>query len=272
MSVGPPQAWQEHWFEHDQLLQLAGATSDVAVYFDRDVPGDTARWLVPYLDDAWRYTKQTYGDFGPDPLLYSIFHQGRYAGGHPSSYQDPSHDNRNVTDCGPGPYREGDSHPYEMVTHEISHVVEGANNGAWGSPAFPIWGDSKWAEFFIHDVYTALGLDQWATDVARNFDRNSDDFPRRGTHWFRDWWRPLRTGTGDSPQVMVRFFRLLAEHFPRGADTHYVRDLTWGEYLHFTSGAAGGDVTDLARRAFGWPRRWSRELDRARADFPAITY
>ena len=53
-----------------------------------------------------------------------------------------------------------------MVTHEISHVVEGANNGTWGSPAFPIWGDSKWAEFFIHDVYTALGQHQWAADVA----------------------------------------------------------------------------------------------------------
>ena len=53
-----------------------------------------------------------------------------------------------------------------MVTHEISHIVEGANNGAWGSPAFPIWGDSKWAEFFIYDVYTALGRQQWAVDVA----------------------------------------------------------------------------------------------------------
>lgn len=71
---------------------------------------------------------------------------------------------------------------------------------------------------------------------------------------------------------MVRFFRLLAEHFPRGADTHYLRDLSWGEYLHFTSGAAGGDVTDLARSAFGWPARWTAEFERARADFPIITY
>jgi hypothetical protein len=159
-----------------------------------------------------------------------------------------------------------------MVTHEISHVVEGANNGAWGSPAFPIWGDSKWAEFFIYDVYTALGRHQWAADAATVFDRTSDAFPRRDTHWFRDWWRPLRTDTGGGPQVMVRFFRLLAGHFPRGADTHYVRDLTWGEYLHFTSGAAGGDVTDLARQAFGWPHRWTRELARAQAEFPTITY
>ena len=272
MNSAPPHTWREHWFEHDQLLHLAGASSHVAVYLDPDVNDAAARWLLAYLDDAWQYTKQTYGQFGPDPLLYSIFHQGRYSGGHPSSYQDPSHDNRNVTDCGPGPYHEGDHGIHEIVTHEISHIVEGANNGAWGSPAFPIWGDSKWAEFFIYDVYTALGRHQWAADVATAFDYNGDAFPRRDTHWFRDWWRPLRTDTGGGPRVMVRFFRLLAEHFPRGADTRYARDLTWGEYLHFTSGAAGGDVTDLARRAFGWPRRWTRELARARAEFPAITY
>ena len=266
------QSWREHWFEHDQVLHLAGATSQVVVYFDADMNDDVSRWLLPYLDDAWQYTKQTYGDFGPDPMLYSILHQGRYAGGHPSSYQDPSHDNRNVTDCGPGPYREGDSGPHELVTHEISHIVESANNGAWGSPAFPIWGDSKWAEFFIYDVYEALGRHQWAADVAKKFDSNSDAFPRRNTHWFRDWWRPLRADTGGGPQVMVRFFGLLAEHFPRGADTRYVRDLTWGEYIHFTSGAARGDVTDLARRAFGRPRRWTGELARAQAEFPAITY
>jgi hypothetical protein len=183
MNSGPPLTWREHWFEHDQLLYLAAATSQVAVYFDPDVNDDAGRWLLPYLDEAWHYTKQTFGEFGPDPLLYSIFHQGRYAGGHPSSYQDPSHDNRNVTDCGPGPYREGDSGIPEMVTHEISHVVEGANNGAWGSPAFPIWGDSKWAELFIYDVYTALGRHRWAADVAKVFDRNSDAFPRRDTHW-----------------------------------------------------------------------------------------
>src|SRR6185312_5441378 len=128
MNSGPPQIWREHWFEHDQVLNLAGATGHVAVYFDPDGNEDAARWLLPYLDDAWQYTKHTYGVFGPDPLLYSIFHDGRYSGGHPSSYQDASHDYRNVTDCGPGPYRAGDRGIHDMVTHEISHVVEGANN------------------------------------------------------------------------------------------------------------------------------------------------
>lgn len=272
MTSTPPQTWQEHWFEHDQMLHLAGSTDRVALYFDPDMDDDVARWLLPYLDDVWRYTTRTYGDFGPDPLLYTVFHQGRYSGGHPSSYQDASHDHRNVTDCGPGPYRSAESAVPELVTHEISHIVEGANNGALGSPAFPLWRDSKWAEFFIHDVYLALGLTGWAAEVAAKFARTSDAFPRRGTHWFRDWWQPLRSQTGGGPDVMVRFFRLLAQHFPRRADTRYARDLNWGEYLHFTSGAAGGDVSDLARRAFGRNRQWAREMSRAQADFPQISY
>ena len=68
---------------------------------------------------------------------------------------------------------------------------------------------------------------------------------------------------------MVRFFRLLAEYFPRGEDTHYLRDLTWGEYLHFTSGAAGGDVSDLARRAFGRSRSGTRELAQGAGRIPS---
>src|SRR3954453_18779292 len=100
MEGGLQPSWREHWFEHDQLLRLARATGQVAVYFDPDMNDDVPRWRLADAHGAWQYTKQTYGQFGPDPLLYPIFPQARSAGGHPSTYQDPSHDNRNVTDCG----------------------------------------------------------------------------------------------------------------------------------------------------------------------------
>jgi hypothetical protein len=44
--------------------------------------------------------------------------------------------------------------------------VESASNGAHGSLAYEIWGDSKWAEFYIHDLYTALGMDREAKGVT----------------------------------------------------------------------------------------------------------
>jgi len=271
-AAAPPATWREHWAGHDQLLHLAGTSEHAAIYFDRSMDWSARRWLLPYVSDVWQYAKQTYGDhFGPDPLIYSIFHEGRYPGGHPASHFDPTHDHRNVTDCGPGPWRVADDDHFELVVHEIAHVVEGANNGADGSPAFPIWGDSKWAEFFIYDLNVALGRHRRAAYLRRHF-VGDDDFPRPGTRWFRDWFHPLWTNGGDGPQVMVRFFRLLAEHYPRGADNRYVRDMNWGEYIHFTSGATKGDLTELARRAFGWRSSWTGELEQAQNQFPAITY
>jgi hypothetical protein len=48
--------------------------------------------------------------------------------------------------------------------------------------------------------------------------------------------------------------------------------MNWGEYIHFTSGAAGADLSTQAARAFGWPREWNGQLERARDQFPGIRY
>jgi hypothetical protein len=114
-------------------------------------------------------------------------------------------------------------------------------------------------------------MDREAKHVYRRFTGNADNFPRRGTHWFRDWFYPLWRDCGQAA-VMAGFFRQLAEHFPRDSDGTYTRRMNWGEYIHFTSGAAGGDLRDQAARAFGWPREWTDQLERARQHFPGIRY
>jgi hypothetical protein len=48
--------------------------------------------------------------------------------------------------------------------------------------------------------------------------------------------------------------------------------MNWGEYIHFTSGAAGADLSRQAARAFGWPRDRTDQLERARQQFPGVTY
>jgi hypothetical protein len=60
------------------------------------------------------------------------------------------------------------------------HFVESAGNGVHGSPAYEMWGRSRWAEFYIYDLYSALGMDREAKCVYRRFTGNTDDFPRRG--------------------------------------------------------------------------------------------
>ncbi|HEX5297971.1 MAG TPA: hypothetical protein VFW50_13370 [Streptosporangiaceae bacterium] len=114
-------------------------------------------------------------------------------------------------------------------------------------------------------------MDREAKDVYRRFTGNTDDFPRRRTRWFRDWFYPLgrgpRAGSGDE-----QVFRALAQHFPRDADGACTRRMNWGEYVHFTSGAAAADMSGQAARAFGWPREWAARLEQARERFPGITY
>jgi hypothetical protein len=209
---------------------------------------------------------------GPEPQnrLFAIFHEGKYGGGHPSTYFDSSHDSRNVTDCGPGPWLMSTGSVLDIPSHEAGHVVESANNGVHESPAFGLWHDSKWMEFYQYDAYVGLGL---TTEAKRLFDRftaTTDDFPRAGTHWFRDWFYPLWRDHGHA-QVMVSFFKLLSQHFPKNG-TSYSRALNWGEFVHFMSGAAGTDLKALATTAFGWPPDREAQLVKARADFPMITY
>lgn len=270
----PPPTWKEHWFEHDQVVKLVGSNDDVAIYFDDDVPRPAVKdWIGPFMTRAWRYTKTTYGPFGgPDGRLYAIFHQGRYSGGHPSTYFDASHDHRNVTDCGPGPW---DQPAFGIPSHEIGHIVEGASRGVHGSPAFGIWKDSKWIELYQYDLYVGLGMEEEARKAFERFTAQSDDFPRPGTHWFRDFFYPAWRDHGRS-KLMANFFGLLARHYPKnpegnGTNQHYTRDMNWGEFIYFMSGAAGADLRPLARKAFGWPSEWEEQFEKARAEFPGVT-
>ncbi len=158
-----------------------------------------------------------------------------------------------------------------MITHEIAHIVESAGHNRAGSPAFSIWGDSKWAEYFQYDLYTGLRMTVEAQRVKDRFSRASDDFPRQGAYWFRDWFLPLWNVT-QGPEVMARFLRLLAAEFPTRDGFTYSRRLNWGEYVHFTSAAAGRDMRRQAESAFGWQADWTEQLDAAREAFPRLTY
>lgn len=277
----PPETWKEHWFEHNQLLKRVASNDEVAVYFDDDVKREGTEWILPFLTKLWKYTKTTYGTFGKEGgkggRLYAIFHEGKYSGGHPSTYMDASHDFRNVIDCGPGPF----TYPqYDIPSHEVMHIVEGASRDIHGSPGWDVWGDSKWAEFFQYDAYRALGMEKDAQRVYDSFIAKSDSFPRPNTYWFRDWFYPLWRDHGHA-KVMVKYFQLSAKYFTKKQETDsdiapgttgYTRAMNWGEYVHFMSGAAGKDLKPLAEKAFGWPDTWEEQYKKAQADFPDVKY
>jgi hypothetical protein len=262
----PPATWQEHWFEHNQLLNRKFYDNDVAVYYDNDV-SSSVTWPYTFVGDVWRYVKNVYGSFGSDPHLFAIYHTNKYSGGHPSTYFDASHDNRNVIDVGPGPWTSGGTGgDLDITTHEVAHIVEGASKGIHGSPAFPIWGDSKWAEIFIYDVYLKLGKTSEATRWYNQMQSSTATFPVAGTHWFRDWFYPIYNNYGGT-QVLNRFFTMLAQYFPKNGNS-YSRDMNWGEFIHFWSGAAGVSLKPLATAAFGWTTDFETQFNQARIDFP----
>jgi hypothetical protein len=264
----PPNEWKEHWFEHNQTVKLVYQDDCVAVYFDDAVDREKAKWIFDFVSKVWSYSLATYGQMGKE-RTYFIFHQGKYYGGHPSYWYDASHDNRNLSDVGGADWAEGPN--YDVTSHEVAHIVEStAFYPKRGSPGFRLWGDSKWAEFYQYDLYVALGMTKDAERVFKKFSATSDSLPPgapKKAFWFRDWFYPLWKDYGGA-QVMVKFYHLIRDN----TTSDRVPDLNVGEYVHFTSGAAGANVQPLAEKAFGWKSEWTTQLAEAKKKYPKITY
>ena len=64
--------------------------------------------------------------------------------------------------------------------------------------------------------------------LYEKWSNQTDDFPRPGTHWFRDFFYPLWRDHGHA-QVMVSFFELVAKHFPGDRTAKTITRDTRGE-------------------------------------------
>ncbi|MEV4760646.1 fibronectin type III domain-containing protein [Micromonospora sp. NPDC049559] len=264
-----PATWQEHWNEHVQPLTRTTYNDDVGVYLDPDVDPAQAGWLDTFTTAMWRYTKQTYGSFS-NPRLAAIFHEGRYGGGHPANVFDGHHDHRNVIDIGVDNWNQATDWHRDIIVHEIGHIVEGSSLGVRNSPAFPIWNDSAWCEIYGYDMYVNLGMTADANRAYHHLVTATYDNPRTDTYWFRDWFYPIWRDHGRTAPL-TNFFELLAANFHQHNGA-YARDLNWGEFVHFWSGAAGVNLKPLATTAFGWPAEWEHQFVQAQHDFPGVTY
>src|SRR5258708_28017263 len=96
-----------------------------------------------------------------------------------------------------------------------------------------MWGARKWAESYTYALYPALGMDREAKSVYRRFTGNTDDFPRRGTHWFRDWFYPLWRDCGRA-EGLNKVFPELAPPFPRASGGTHPRRVDIGGYVPIT--------------------------------------
>ena len=269
----PDSVWKEHWFEHQEELKLIESNAHVAVFYDKNMPTNV-KWPIAAMADCWAYVKRAYGDFGPDPKLYVILHRAMgkdYGGGHPSPFFDASHDYRNVIDCGLAQWNNPTGEQIGMPIHEMGHIVTSASHGTKGSPADVLWGDSKFMEIFNYDVLKNIGMANEAHKVFIQMQTQYDDFPRQGTQWFKNWFFPIYSKYGEG-KVLNRYFELLALNFPKNKNGRYKRDLNFGEFIHFWSGASGVNLQDVAEKAFGWPIEYDLQFKQAQKDFPKLNY
>ncbi|MCD0490480.1 hypothetical protein LPB86_19735 [Pedobacter sp. MC2016-14] len=278
----PVETWQEHWFQHTQLVKRVYYDDKVAVYDDPYMSTIRHEWINKTMGDVWTYVKKNYGQFGNgDPRLYVVTHgvignlNSSYSGGHPDSYFGANHDYRNMIDVGLG----ADSWTSEtgqaigIMTHEVGHIVCGANNGVNGSPSDALWGDSKFMEIFNYDVFANINRQSEADLVYSQMQTQYDNFPQAGTQWFKNWFYPIYTNYGRGA-VLSKYFQLLAANFP-SVNKLYARDINLGEFVHFWSGAAGVNLEARALLAFG--ASWSNETTQAqfriaKVAFPNVKY
>ncbi|QTE37614.1 hypothetical protein J3L18_00675 [Mucilaginibacter gossypii] len=268
----PAKNWKEHWFEHDLIVSRTYADANVVFYYD-DNMYPSVTWPYKTMSAVWAYVKKTYGAFGTDPRLYVVLHRvvnNKLGGGHPASYFDASHDHHNTIDCGLDDWTGSEGQQIGMPVHEVGHIVSGASHGVKGSPSDALWGDSKFMEIFNYDVLKHIGREDEAGRVYKQMQTQYDDFPRPQSQWFKNWFYPIYHNYGEAA-VLNKYFGLLADYFPQ-KNKEYTRDLNWGEFIHFWSGAAGVNLKTQASVAFGWSDEWEAQFIKAQHDFPQVKY
>ncbi len=260
------------------------------------VPSAETAWLSPFITDIWRYFKLGYGScavsrtlpapigpgcewFGAPKPLIAFLHRDTAPNTNDYALRfDELSGFRNTIDIGSQDWSAGNGLLRDQIVHLACFQVEVGSQGVLGSPAYTVWGNSKWAEFCKYDFYARTGRTADAQRVFNESFKNRDNLPPGAANvaWFRDWLFPLWRDNGSNPDVMERFFGLLSTYFPKrpkngGRNMIYSRGMTTGEYVHFMSGAAGLDLSARAASAFntGFNRA---EFEKAKADFPNITY
>ncbi|HEY0467833.1 MAG TPA: hypothetical protein VGC79_26715, partial [Polyangiaceae bacterium] len=282
----PPETWTETgWYDgHDRLLTRRPLDSDIAMYTDPYVTPTSVDWLRPILNQNFQFAKAAYGSLS-DPMLFVIAEQdGRpedtrdiYGGGGVVYVSSPEAYYRNISFAASGDWTDQNAlWNINALTHELGHIVESNNNGWFDSPSFSAWGDSKWCEIFVWDVFahsTTLPKG-WADRTFSELNSAVDDY---GNHWFRDFTYPLYQGTlGNTSAsrkgsaLYSRYFQLLAQYLPKRNSTYGGKQMTVGEYLHFMSAAAGVNLEAQAKIAFRWTPELELQFANAQLQFPQV--
>jgi hypothetical protein len=262
----PAATWKEHWEGHAESLTLRSYDDCVALYVDAAMATTDTAWLASFFGQAWTYNLATYGELGAD-RLYVVLHKDKFVAGHTSAFYETTHDGHNVLDAGAASWADGD---YDGVGTLLSALLAStAVPGKRGSPAAAQWGHDGFAQIYKYDLYLALGMDDQASQAWDDFGAIEQKYPVPGSYWFSDFYYPLWRDHGKT-RLLVDFFALLAKYYP--ATNQVMAPMSWGQYIHFLSGAARSEAETQATYAFGWNDTWEAQLQKAKTDFPGVSY
>lgn len=277
-----PEVIREKWWDFRSEMHRAYLDDQVAVYLASDVDSNIVRWAGPNMNKVWKYTKATYGAYGEDGRLLVFAHGPEYLepGGvffaTLAGYMDGTVNYRNMLVATSSVWQDTMT-MMAVMTHEVSHIIEGSSYGIKGSPSAKLWGDSQFADIVIFDTFLAMGWNDWAQEVIRNGQTNGVNYPNpnRRNYWFRDWWYPLYMKYGKT-QLLVKYMKSISENVHTKINwegfKEYTEDLNLGEFVHFMSGAAGADLKAQAKIAFDWTMENEQQLINAKEDYPNIKY
>jgi len=201
--------------------------------------------------------------------IYAVVHQGNYSGGHVALSIDDTHDHRNVLDMASmNGWPEG---RYDLPAHLLGFLVDalGAHT-KFEAPKAAHYENAGFPLIYKYDLCVGLGLDATAEAALVDYNAAFNAQPYSNTYWFRDWFFPVWRDYGRA-QVFASYQSLLERYYPAGADRR-MPTMNYGQYFHFMSGAAGTDLTPLARDAFQWHPDFDDEIAAAKTDFPDIEY
>ncbi|KAI9098853.1 hypothetical protein DFS34DRAFT_593454 [Phlyctochytrium arcticum] len=246
---------------------------DVPIYMDpevRNVARSTTRWLIPFITNAWRHIKKTYGSCAVPREIFGV--------------PGPNCENFGVrnpilcswewlgTDLTETPFTMLDyvlsgacAWPPKRVAKELSLSL--AN----------VFGIKTLTALCLYDLFNKTGF---AADAAFEYSTQrglSYDSPpgSTDTYFFRDWLYPLWVDSGNNMDSHVRLYELLSLHYPtkrsaNGKHAEYVSQLNIGDLVHFMSAAQGRSLAAMAAAAFntGWkPTQYAT----SRTKFPALS-
>jgi hypothetical protein len=293
-AVTPKEEWIERWenlnlwiFDTPVTVVKVKQIGNVAFYMlEKDNVDMVDNLYYNFYAQNWDYVFNTYGDALSDRRLHVFLFPLDDGGGLASiyDYRSDAGGYRNMVYIKANKAwfknRSESGYIYDVMAHELCHIVEGVGGGYSGSMFYPVWGDSKWAEILQYDLFKNLESPRaatWHYDFTHGSGGCDYPDPERTSYWYRDFLYPTYEAYGQTA-LLQRFWKLLGQYYRhkdgnfQGSPVNPGGRGNLGELIHFWSAAAGTNVKQHAVDAFGWNDQFEMWLQHAKVDYPELQY